>query len=333
MHIAFRCDADSTLGSGHLRRCAVLAQEALDNGAKVSFLMRTDANPLWNSYVPAGANVSASTDDDICDELIRWNEKVSPNILVVDHYDLVRNHAEHISRSGARWMMFDNGQTTTPIHANVVHNALPGITESDYAPRTNGRAKLLLGPSYALLRPEFRNTSTPAAEAKILAILFGGGSDRGMILRTLRAIDGELPDWERHVFITSANTALGEIRAWSFGKQNIVLHIDEPHVAEKLRAATLAITAVGTTINELACLGVPALGVAIAGNQIPGGKLWDSAGALNFLGEAEHLSDDSLRVAIVDLATNDSARKQLAATASRLVDGLGASRTFAALSA
>ncbi len=154
-----------------------------------------------------------------------------------------------------------------------------------------------------------------------------------MILRTLRAIDGDLPDWERHVFVTSANTALKEIRAWAEGKANIVLHIDEPQVAEKLRAATLAITAVGTTINELACLGIPALGVAIAGNQIPGGKLWDSAGALNFLGEAEHLANDSLRTAIVDLATSNSARANLATTASRLVDGLGASRTFAALSA
>jgi UDP-2,4-diacetamido-2,4,6-trideoxy-beta-L-altropyranose hydrolase len=332
MHIAFRCDADSTLGSGHLRRCAVLAQEALDNGAEVSFLMRTDANPLWNSYVPAGASVAASTEDNICHELIRWSDKVSPNILVVDHYDLVHNHAEHIARSGARWMMFDNGQATTPIHANIVHNALPGITESDYAHRTD-RAQFLLGPAYALLRPEFRKTNTPAGEGKILAILFGGGSDRGMILRTLRAIDGDLSNWERHVFITSANTALDEIRAWSSGKPNIVLHIDEPRVAEKLRAATLAITAVGTTINELACLGVPALGVAIAGNQIPGGKLWDSAGALNFLGEAEHLSDDSLRAGIVALATNGASRANLAATASRLVDGLGASRTFAALSA
>lgn len=332
MHIAFRCDANATLGSGHVRRCAVLAQEALDNGAEVSFLMRTDANPLWSSYVPTGAKVAASTDDDICEELIRWSEKVSPNILVVDHYDLVRNHAESIARSGARWMMFDNGQATTPIHANVVHNALPGIDESDYAHRTD-RAQLLLGPSYALLRPEFRKTVTPAGDAKILAILFGGGSDRGMILRTLRAIDGDLPDWERHVFITSANTELGKIRAWSADKANIVLHIDEPRVAEKLRAATLAITAVGTTINELACLGIPAIGVAIAGNQIPGGKLWDSAGALNFLGEAEQLSDDALRTAIVALATKDSARRQLAATARHLVDGLGASRTFAALSA
>ena len=191
MHLAFRCDANATLGSGHLRRCAVLAQEALDNGAEVSFLMRTDANPLWNSYVPAGANVSASSEDDICEELIRWSAKVSPNILIVDHYELVRNHAEHIARSGSRWMMFDNGQGTTPIHADVVHNALPGITESDYAHRTD-RAQFLLGPSYALLRPEFRKASAPTSDTKILAILFGGGSDRGMILRTLRAIEARL---------------------------------------------------------------------------------------------------------------------------------------------
>lgn len=334
MHITFRCDANATLGAGHLRRCAVLAGEALEHNNQVSFLIRTEGNPIWSRYVPVGVRceIRKGHPFDQLRELAEWIRAEVPDILVVDHYSIIAEHALDVSRLGVPWMMFDNARSSDAIFASIVHNALPGPTKADYRFRV-GKAgvQLLIGPDYALLRPEFRNVLVNPQ--KHLAILFGGGYDHGLILRCLKSLASELTDWHRTVLTTSANESLPAIREWIDENDpvRVSLLVDEPEVARHLAQVSVAITAAGTTLNELACLGVPAITVAVAENQIPSGERWAQAGAVRFLGPAEAVSESDLRAIVIELASDDQQRILLSQSARRLVDGLGAKRTLAAI--
>jgi UDP-2,4-diacetamido-2,4,6-trideoxy-beta-L-altropyranose hydrolase len=336
MHLAFRCDANTSLGAGHLRRCAVLAEEAHEQGNKVSFLVRTDGNPVWEASLPPFAETTLvrNATSDPLGELLAWTQKAKPDFLVVDHYQLVGDHAGHIARSGTRWLMFDSARSSERISATLVHNALPGVSERDYRARMNFReTRLLAGPAYALLPRAIHGVQRKSFERRNLAILFGGGSDRGMILRTLRSLRGELPEWQRIVFATSANDSLDEIRRWIIenGVGNVTLRVNEQRIWERLAECDLAVSACGISVNELACLGIPALCVAIADNQIPVGERWTQTGGMQYLGEAGALSDESIPVAVRMLAEDATLRARMSETARRLVDGCGARRTVAAI--
>jgi len=337
MRLAFRCDANSTLGSGHLRRCSVLAEEALRQNDEVLMLLRTDGNPIWKEYIPQNAQCEVRYDEaeDLVEELASWSAERSPDFLVVDQYKLSLANGEKVARIGVPWLMFDGGRTADAIHADIVHNALPGYASHAYASRLiHPKTELLLGPVYALLRPEFRQAPLVNEKPKTVALTFGGGSDRGMIHRVLDSAYAGLRGWHWQIFTTSANAGIAEVRQWidrHDADGRVKLLVDEPQVAAHLARADFAICAAGTTLYELALLGVPTLCMAIADNQLPSGQRWADIGAVKFLGWADSLTNDELASAIVDLANDESLRKLLSDTGKKLVDGRGAERTLAAI--
>jgi hypothetical protein len=71
------------------------------------------------------------------------------DLVVIDHYELA---AEADKRADFPWMRFDAGVGREPTTAALIHNALPGMHQDDYAARLlNPKARVLKGPMRSML--------------------------------------------------------------------------------------------------------------------------------------------------------------------------------------
>ena len=110
-----------------------------------------------------------------------------------------------------------------------------------------------------------------------------------------------------------------------------ICHIQTTRIAELMAEADLAIGAGGSASWERCCLGLPALLVAVAENQIDIAKELDSIGACYYLGEKDAVNSGSIQHSINKLLVAPDQVLQVSQKAFSLVDGLGVSRVSQAL--
>ena len=103
-------------------------------------------------------------------------------------------------------------------------------------------------------------------------------------------------------------------------------------MAELMIEADLAIGAGGVMSWERCCLGLPAIAVDIASNQIGTLTALDGAGALIYLGSARSTGEAQIAASIRAMAEDPARVKSMGTIALALVDGEGAGRVRSAMS-
>nr|WP_242518808.1 UDP-2,4-diacetamido-2,4,6-trideoxy-beta-L-altropyranose hydrolase [Halochromatium roseum] len=233
---------------------------------------------------------------------------------------------------------------------NVAPNA-----EARYADRLPASAQCLLGPRYALLRPEYAevrqrlrrctsaNPSDPEAQRDDpgqreqqpvrRVLIFLGGTDlddlSGRALEALSAPD--LAALSVDLVIGANNPHRERLTALAQTRGNTQLHPPRPHLADLMAEADLAIGAGGTTTWERCCLGLPSLVISIAENQRPACEALAAAGVIAYLGHQDSVTTERLRDAIQTLRNDAQQRQRLSAVSAACVDGSGARRVNLAM--
>ena len=100
---------------------------------------------------------------------------------------------------------------------------------------------------------------------------------------------------------------------------------------ELISWADLAISAAGTTCWEYCALGLPAVLVTVAENQIANAEALHASGAARLVAGGPRFALGEMTQAIALLANSPSERQSLSQTARALVDGGGAARTVSVL--
>ncbi len=232
MRVLFRADASVEIGTGHIMRCATLADALRQAGAAVVFACRALPGDLraWlseqgypvltlpddladNTSLSAGTGIdgsdvtNAKTALPHSDFLYDW--------LVVDHYGLDARW-ETAMRAQARKILVIDDLANRPHDCDVLLDQnVTAPTVSPYTGLVPANCQQLLGPSFALLRPAFaalradscervspcglKDTDSAACITRLL--IFFGGSDPTQecfkalnALRLLRTME-PLPDW------------------------------------------------------------------------------------------------------------------------------------------
>lgn len=196
----------------------------------------------------------------------------------------------------------------------------------------------LIGPTHALLRPEFarlRAALPPrGAAVKRMLILFGGSDPLDLTGMALDALDQlKRSDLAVEVVVGAGYPRQTALRARCARRPNTRLHIQADNVAELMAGTDLAVGATGIATWERACLGLPALAVTFADNQRPIAAAAQAAGMLTWLGDAGSMRADVLAEALARvLETPEQLEAQRAACLER-VDGLGCARVAEAMNA
>ncbi|MFZ3018223.1 MAG: UDP-2,4-diacetamido-2,4,6-trideoxy-beta-L-altropyranose hydrolase [Gallionella sp.] len=344
MKFLFRTDASINIGSGHLMRCLTLADQLRCNGGEVAFICRDLSGSMFDVLQARGYQSSrlSWTDERMepqlrdAEETIRAAQDLfsdKPDWLVVDHYQLEARWEAALRPYVCKIMAIDdlaNRQHDCDILLDQNYESV-----DRYRERVTRQCRLLLGPSFALLRPEYaayRMSMRPRDNVPQKVLIFFGGTDQpdmtGLSLEVLS--QSEFRHLKVDIVVGSNYQHRSKLNMQAALRPNTVIYGSRPHLADLMARADLAIGAGGVTNWERMCLGLPSLVIAIAENQVPISELLHEEGAIRYLGRAETVTTKIIENALAE-EIGMQLYEQRAKIAKSKCDGQGVSRVVNAL--
>jgi len=353
MQIVFRTDASLTIGTGHVMRCLTLASALRERGAVVSFVCRAHDGHLCDLIEEqsfAVIRLPATRTRIQCENTpahaawlgASWQEDaektraaieargVKPDWLVVDHYALDERWESALRKYLGYIMVIDDLADRMHDCDLLLDQNLVAQMHTRYANKVPTNCGLLLGPEYALLQPiyaELHDRCSPRkGPVRRIFIFFGGADSDNLTGRALAAFMRlNRPDIEVDVVVTAGGPHAEAIRMQVAGHRNIHLYNDLPTLAPLMAKADLAIGAGGATSWERLCLGLPAIVVTLAANQIPVSDELEQKGLIRWIGSGSDVSEKNIADALIRFLCS-GVQPEWYLCYKTLVDGRGSGR-------
>lgn len=335
--LLFVCDAGPVIGGGHVMRCLTLAQTLARRGAHCIFLAPPPVASLLDAFDPGRDRIVLDSAEPAV--LVAAARAADPcDMIVFDHYGL--GETDHRAGAGKRPVLVIDDLADRPLGADLLLDSGPQRDAGDYAGLVPPGTPLLIGPSFAPVRPAF----SAAREATLARRLSDGPVDRilvslglgdlngitGRVLESLLRVCGEA---RIDAVLGSAAPSLSKCSALALVYPQLTLHIDSQDMVGLTAAADMAIGGGGSSSWERCTLGLPTIQLILADNQRPAARALEACGAVMAL-EAEardfagHLEEDVIRLLI-----DDRLRLGMSLAAAQVCDGLGADRVAEAVMA
>lgn len=201
-----RADGSTATGLGHLVRCQALAQ-ALLPAFEPAFVVREPDPTIIQLLRSAGLTVwpvPAAVPSGPVEAAWLAAQLRATDLLVLDGYQFSPEYQRVVAATGAALICLDD-LVTPPLWADVVLNQAGGVLPAAYA--AVPLAQLCLGPTYALLRPEFWAASVtdfPTATPPRVFLNMGGADPGNETARVLAQLRQQLPAWALEVVTGAA---------------------------------------------------------------------------------------------------------------------------------
>jgi UDP-2,4-diacetamido-2,4,6-trideoxy-beta-L-altropyranose hydrolase len=321
--ILFLPDFGPQVGGGHAFRCFALAEALTARGAVCGVALDEAGAQALARFAPQGVAIVGRGDP------VEVARRFEAHAMVVDDYDVDAAAEQPLMQAGLRLAVIDDLADRKHLCDLLVD---PGFRrdETDYRHLVPPGAELLLGPDYALLRPEFAQARSAALNRRKgsfghRALVSLGLTDvGGTTARVARLLAGLVP---MDVVLGSAAPSLAAVRTLP----GVTVHVDAANMAELIAQADIAVGAGGSSTWERACLGLPSISLTLADNQAAMARRLDEAGIVIALDPRDDGFDQRLVTAVERLFSDVELRCQLTHRAAHLCDGLGAGRVADAL--
>lgn len=277
-------------------RCLTLAEALRERGAQSTFICRPHAGHLLDLIQQRGftAKSLAPADDaftppvdrchakwlgtDWASDAAQTQQALGDQVvdcMVVDHYALDRRW-EQTMRPHTRRMMVIDDLADRPHDCELLLDQNLGRQAQDYDGLVSRHTQTLIGPAYALLRPEFAQLRKYSLQRraqpqlKNLLITMGGVDQSNSTAQVLNAlIRCELPSY------LDITVVMGPTAPWLTQVQAQAAAMPCPtqvlagvrNMAQMMAESDLCIGAAGSTSWERCCLGLPAIQLVLASNQ------------------------------------------------------------------
>lgn len=364
MNIAFRTDASLQIGSGHVMRCLTLADALQAAGGQCHFICRehpghliaqirqrgfsvtvlpmmptealsankqgSEAQSNYAAWLGADwATDAAQTKADIGELAADW--------LIIDHYALDTRWEQTLRPECRKLMVIDD--LANRLHdCDLLLDQNLGRDAQDYSQLVSEQCRVLVGPHYALLRPEFaalrdeslRRRAKP--QLKQLLITMGGVDQDDATGKVLEALQSCLPIDLRITVVMGTHAPWLE-RVEMLAKQMpqvAEVKVAVNNMAQLMADSDLAIGAAGSTSWERCCLGLPTILVVLAANQRDGAAALEQHGSVGLIGNVDDIS--CALPSMLSAFVSADALHQLSQTSCSITDGDGASRILTVLS-
>lgn len=249
-------DYSSTTGLGHVVRCLSIAQALESCGAKV-----TIALPSFPAFLDFKCCRTVNTPEDLSNPLT-WSEIRNSDAIVLDSYLITDKIRSKLKLKDQLLIYLDDDIGQTLVDADMVVNPSP-FANFDFYFRRAPNCRLLLGPEYAPLGPQFEKKPLPwFSRPERVLVSFGGADPKKLTLITANMLLGVLPS---NVFVDVVLPS--NVKEVPTHDPRIRMHTNLPNLSDLMRKARLAVTQVGGTIGELAASGTPAVFAVVQDSQ------------------------------------------------------------------
>lgn len=346
-HLILRADASSRIGTGHVMRCLALGQAWISLGGTATLVtldlpaaLRKQAIDHKTAVQPAIGVPGSREDAEHTMARSRKLGRAKEAWVVCDGYHFGVAFQDAIRGAGFRLLLVDDYGSIDGYHADIVLNQNLGADDAWYRSAL-AETRCLLGPRYALLRPEFlgvRNKGRLVRRAaQRILITLGGADPHNASCRCLEAITGAGDDgrsWHVRVIVGAANrhgTSLRSVVGSAAGRHRVELVQSTTRMAEEMAWADLVVSAAGSTVWELACVGTPFFTTVLAENQVRIAEAIERRFPGSAWGDAQQIDPGRVRADLVRLADDWRQRTDRTIALRSLVDGRGAARVVAAM--
>ena len=179
-------DCGPRIGGGHVMRCLTLAHALTARGAAVAFAANPAAQGVLTTFGARDMTVFPVTDDlaEAVPAAAAWAEGFKAGWVLLDHYRL--DAGQEAALKGARRLAVLDDLADRPHAAALLLDPGYGRTAQAYAGLVPEGARVLAGPAYAAVRPEF----SAHRQAALLRRRQGGHLQHMLIALGLTDVDG-----------------------------------------------------------------------------------------------------------------------------------------------
>lgn len=353
MRVAFRVDASSIIGTGHVTRCLTLASALREAGADVRFVCRSHTGHLFNrieesnfalTRLPASiargegyaAWLGAGEEIDAAETSAVLDADGGYDWIVVDHYGIGATWEAIVGEKACRLMVIDDLADRTH-HCDLLLD--PNLTRQSstrYRGLVSKECTVLTGTQYALLGQEYAkgpDRRTRSGKVTKLAVFFGGADHQNLTVQALSALSRPaFAAIEVNVILGVSNQHGEDVRSLAARRPNTNVIAGAPTLVHIWTEADLAIASSGVSTWERICCRLPAVIVTSGENQREPVALAAEAGCVIDLGDAEMVSIDAVADVVAALVSDEARVRSMSERCAGLVDGLGTGRVVEAMS-
>jgi UDP-2,4-diacetamido-2,4,6-trideoxy-beta-L-altropyranose hydrolase len=314
-------------------RCLALAQAWQDAGGTVSLAVAELPEALSPRVTAEGVAMkrihATPGGPEDARETVAQAHRLSANWVVIDGDRFGSNFLETVRAAGFRVLLIDDFADRESFPVDLIVN--PNLDEDGEPYRKRGTtARLLMGPTYVLLRREFRQGAekreTRQTGNRIL-VTFGGSDPENLTPKV-----GDVLAHCSSLEITAVVGA-GYDKAKELGKlnaANLRVVSNPPNMAQIMKEHDQAIIAAGGTLWELLAMSCAVLSYSRNIVQARVVQVLAQRGVVIDMGETCHFDTAKLPASVNELADSHLARERMTSLGRMLVDGLGSKRVVEA---
>jgi UDP-2,4-diacetamido-2,4,6-trideoxy-beta-L-altropyranose hydrolase len=349
MKIYIRTDSSEQIGTGHIMRCLTLADELRGKGAIVNFICYDLPGSMVGFINQSGYNVHTLSYPLLEDEAIAshyehvkrfWKVDAEQteailaaadeiDWLIIDHYSIDKQWESYVLGHAKQMMVIDDMADREHV-CSILLDQNYSLNYNHYDGLVPEHCVKLLGPQYALLRPQFREMRKTlrerSGEVRRILVFMGGtdpSNETGKALEAIKLLNR--PGINVDVVLGEAAPHKENIMNLCLSMSNVVFYCQVENIAQLMADADLAIGASGSATWERCCLGLPSIVSVIADNQISIAEALEKEKVVLNLGWHHDVNVADIHKALINMIGDQNKRKTMSFRGQRIVDGIGAS--------
>lgn len=264
-NILFRADSSSSIGTGHIMRDLVLADQFAD--AHIVFATQNLQGNINHKIEEKNYTIEQLDSNDI-EEVIRLIKKYTIDMVVLDHYSIDYGYEKELKeKTDVKIFVLDD--TYKKHFCDVLLNHNIYADEKKYKMLVPENCELRCGSKFTLLREEFlkeRKKQKKRNKEKTIFLAMGGNDHSNITIRILKVLKNFQPI-KVTIATTAANKNLKRLKNYVKNKKWITLHINSNMIAELMRESDFAIVTPSVTLNEIYFMKIPFIAIKTADNQ------------------------------------------------------------------
>ena len=341
MRVIIRADGNKTVAMGHIMRCLSIADALRMLGIQVCFVTAGEETKELLGARGYKNKVLGTAFDRMEEELPALEavlREQKPDMILVDSYYITPAYMKRLGAFARMAYLDDMGLVAYPVDLLINYNIYgeASVYAELYREAREKLPKLLLGCDFAPLRREFlqRKAVRGYEKAKNVLITTGGGDLFGAGYALCERLAEQIAAGfhkgvSYHVVVGPFSEQKKELLALAEQYPAFVLHENVTQMSELMQKCDVAVSAAGSTMYELCCMGLPTVCFYFAENQrrmaecfAKRTEIWNAG---NFAKEKDVVLTRLLE-RLLELETNETLRNRIGTQAVQLVDGKGAAR-------
>ncbi|WP_085992720.1 UDP-2,4-diacetamido-2,4,6-trideoxy-beta-L-altropyranose hydrolase [Oceanobacillus senegalensis] len=314
MNVFIRTDASKDIGTGHVMRSLVLAEDLKKENVKVTFICRLLPGNLMGYIKKHGFNVlSLPTPEDVPLDYYNWfknnwkkdvhqtiqtiSDQYEIDWFIIDHYAIDKKWEQKIRPYVRKIMIIDDLANRSHDCDLLLDQNLYRDMRQRYIKLTPEKTTLLLGGRYFLLRREFRDITNMKRSTSVKRILisFGGSDPTNETMKALKAIKLlKRTDISVDVVIGVSNSNVATIKQFCEQTPHVNLYVQVNNISELMIKADIGIGAGGSTTWERCYVGLPTITIEVADNQKEILSYLSERGAVYHLGSSKGVQEKDI---------------------------------------